>query len=107
MKRYTRHSSIVTGRWRTYLKFELPVAEEGRLAQYFKTLVVIFDARLPIVSIRIRIGLDESGKPLNVGNDPFQGLFGAALTREFFENAVIYSHRKSPVPYSVLLDEWR
>jgi len=88
MKRYTRHSSIVTGGQRTYLELELPVAEEGRLAQYFETLVIIFDARLPIVSIRIRVGLDESGKPLDVSNDPLQGLFGAALTRENFPNAV-------------------
>lgn len=60
-------------RWRTYLKLELSIAEEGGLAQYFKTLVVVSDIRLLIACIQIRLGLgfDESGKPLNVSNDPF------------------------------------
>lgn len=58
-------------RWRTYLELELSIAEEGGLAQYFKTLVVVSDTRLLIACIQIRLGLDESGKPLNVSNDPF------------------------------------
>lgn len=61
--------------WHTYLEFELSIAEEGGLAQYFKTLVIVFDTRLLIAYIQIRLGLglglDESGKPLNVSNDPF------------------------------------
>lgn len=58
------------------------------MAQDFETLVIIFDTRLLIVAIQIRVGLDESGQPLNVSNDPFQGLFEAALTRgQFFDAA--------------------
>jgi len=64
----------VTHRSHTYLKLELPVAEEGRLAQYFKTLVIIFDVRLLIIAIQIRIGLKESGQPLNISNNPLQSL---------------------------------
>lgn len=59
------------GRWRTYLKLELPVTEERGLAEYFKTLVIIFDTRLLIVRIQIRVGLDESEQPLHINNDPF------------------------------------
>ena len=88
MKRYTRHSSSVTRGGRTYLELEFPIAEEGRLAQYFKTLVAIFDARFLIVTIQIRIGLDESGQPLNVGNNPFQSLFEAILTWRYSLGAV-------------------
>lgn len=80
MKHYTNHSSIVTRGRRTYLELELPIAEEGRLAQYFKTLVAIFDTWLFLVAIQVRIGLDESGQPLNIGNHPLQSLFEAALT---------------------------
>lgn len=63
------------GRPRTYLKLELAIAEEGRLAQYLKTLIVFFGAQLVIISIQIRVGLDETRQPLNVRNDPFQSLF--------------------------------
>ena len=84
MKRYSMHSSIVIRERRTYLELELPIAEQGRLAQYFKTLVAIFDTWLFLVSIQVRIGLDESGQPLNVGNYPFQSLFEAVLTRGTF-----------------------
>jgi len=61
MKRYVWRSFIVASRQRTYLKLEFPVAEERGLAEYFKTLVIIFDACLLIVCIQIRVGLDESG----------------------------------------------
>jgi len=57
------------------------------LTQYSKTLVIIFDIRL-LVSIQIRLGLDESGQPLNVSNDPFQSLCAAVLTRgNFYDEA--------------------
>jgi len=61
MKCYVGRSFTVASRWRTYLKLEFPVAEEGGLAEYFEALVIIFDACLFIVCIQIRVGLDESG----------------------------------------------
>ena len=68
-------------RSRTDLKFEFAVAEEGRLSQHLEALVVVFDARLVIIPIQVRIGLDESRESLNVRNDPFQGLFKVVSTR--------------------------
>lgn len=69
------------GRSRTYLKFEFAIAQEWRLAQYLKTLIVLFDTGLVVVSIQIRIGLDESRQSLNVRDDPFQSLFKVVSTR--------------------------
>lgn len=50
------------------------------MAQYLKTLIVIFDTRLVVVAIQVRIGLDESRQSFNVRNDPFQSLFKIVST---------------------------